>query len=333
MKNSIYLFVIFLCGCAFFSPAPPEKYSYINDSELLADAQKNFQILPKGLINEKKLGERIKLGKKLFFEEKLSLNGTISCNSCHRLDNFGVDNLQASPGHNGQFGTRNSPTVYNSVLNFTQFWDGRSKDLESAVLEQLLNPLKHGLKSHAHILQKIDDQDYRNLFNDAFPGEKENFTTANVAKAIATFQKTLLTPSAFDDYLEGEIKALSWKQKAGLKKFIEIGCINCHGGVLLGGSSFEKLGKVNDFRTLDLGRFEVTKSQKEQRVFKVPTLRNIEKTSPYLHDGSNFKLKSVIEIMAKHQLGKTLSHDDAEEIESFLASLTAKKVPRKFYLQ
>ena len=167
---------------------------------------------------------------------------------------IGVDNLQASPGHNGKFETRNSPTVYNAALSFTQFWDGRSEDLESTALEHFLDPLKHGLKSHTHILQKIDDQDYRNLFNDAFPNEKKNFTTANVAKAIATFQRTLLTPSVFDDYLKGDTKALSWKQKAGLKKFIEIGCINCHGGTLLGGSSFEKMGKADDFRTLDLGR-------------------------------------------------------------------------------
>ncbi len=268
--------------------------------------------------------EQVALGKKLYFETALSSNGTISCNSCHKLDNFGVDNEATSLGHNGKRGGRNSPTSLNSHLNFVQFWDGRAKDLADQAKGPILNPVEHGVKDAKEAMEKINTSEYAALFKKAFPKDKKPMTWDNLAIAIGEFEKTLTTPSRFDDYLNGEITALNQQERKGLQTFIEIGCTSCHLGEGLGGTMYQKLGLVKDYPTKDTGRHEVTGKRRDKFKFKVPGLRNITKTPPYFHDGSIKKLDKAIELMAEHQIGKVLTKEEVSNISAFLSSLEAK---------
>ncbi len=297
------------------------------DRELLQSAKEVFMPLPKSLIDQEAQGDLISLGKKLYFEQALSASGTISCNSCHKLDQYGVDNEATSLGHDGRRGGRNSPTVYNAALNFVQFWDGRARDLEEQALGPLLNPIEHGLKDEAQVLKILGQKNYKELFTKAFKkSEAEAFHFKNVGVAIAAFEKTLLTPSRFDDYLEGNHEALNALEKKGLKKFMETGCTTCHQGVGIGGDSFQLLGQANKYETKDEGRFAVTKDPQDKFVFKVPSLRNASKTSPYFHDGSIKTLEEAIRVMGHHQLDVTLSEEDIQEIKAFITSLEAKSL-------
>jgi cytochrome c peroxidase len=298
------------------------------DLQIQKKAQTIFSPLPKSMIDASKEKIKIELGQKLYFEKKLSINNTISCNSCHMVDKFGVDNEVTSPGHDGTRGGRNSPTVYNAALNFRHFWDGRAKDLAAQAIGPILNPIEHGLKSKKDALEKINTPEYLALFKKSFPGEKKSFTYNNVGHAIAAFEKTLLTPSRFDDYLEGDVHALSNKERKGLKRFMEVGCTSCHSGAGLGGDKYQKIGSIKVYPTKDKGRFEITKKRRDKFKFKVPILRNVTKTAPYLHDGSISSLSETIKIMGEYQLGVELTKVDIEEIEAFLESLEAKKLPK-----
>lgn len=298
------------------------------DYKLQKNATEIFGKLPESLIDKKRDLAKIELGKKLYFEKKLSINNTISCNSCHMLDKHGVDNEITSPGHDGTRGTRNSPTVYNAALNFKQFWDGRASDLAEQAIGPILNPIEHGLSSEKDALEKINSKEYISLFKRAFPNQKEAFTYKNVGVAIGDFEKTLITPSRFDDYLAGDIHALSFQERRGLKKYIQNGCTSCHSGAGLGGTMFQKFGLIKKYPTRDLGRYEVTKKRRDKYKFKVPSLRNVSKTAPYLHDGSIASLDKVIEIMFEYQLGKEASKHDIADIKAFLTSLEAKKLPK-----
>ena len=273
-----------------------------------------------------KFSDRIELGKKLYFEKKLSANGTLSCNSCHNLDNYGVDNEPTSPGFDGTRGGRNSPTVYNSAIHLAQFWDGRAKDVEEQALGPLLNPIEHGLKDKKQTMKILADAGYKPLFKKAFKGYKYPFTFKNIGKAIGAFEKTLMTPTRFDDFLAGDTSILSSSEKRGLSKFIEVGCVNCHNGMGIGGETYQKLGLEVPYPTQDKGRFDVTKDEDDMHVFKVPSLRNVVKTYPYFHDGHVKSLTQAIKIMGKHQLNAKLSNREISDIKSFLGSLTAKEL-------
>ncbi|MCB9092370.1 MAG: c-type cytochrome [Halobacteriovoraceae bacterium] len=298
------------------------------DQELHTEALDYFKPLPDSLIDVEKNAKLIALGKKLYFENKLSLNDTISCNSCHKLDQFGVDHNPTSPGHDGTKGGRNSPTVYNAALHFAQFWDGRAKDVEDQATKPILNPIEHGFNDADKAFAKINNSEYQKLFIEAFNGDKKAFKFENIGVAIGAFERTLLTPSRFDDYLKGDLNALSEKEKKGLRKFINIGCTACHDGVGIGGGQFQMLGAVEEYPTKDLGRFDITKEEDDKFLFKVPGLRNIAETGPYLHDGSISSLDEMIKIMGKHQLGEDIKQEDIDLIKSFLRSLTAKELPR-----
>jgi cytochrome c peroxidase len=295
-----------------------------HDQEVLKSAQGFFSPIPSTMIDKEKHKDMITLGKKLYLEKKLSANGTISCNSCHKLDNFGVDNEPTSPGHDGTRGGRNSPTSFNAALNFKQFWDGRAKDLADQAGGPILNPIEHGLKSEKEALAKINEAEYIAMFKKAFPKAKEPMTYKNLTEAIAAFEKTLMTPSRFDAYLAGDIAALNAQERKGLEKFVSVGCIQCHSGQGLGGTSFQKLGLVKPYKTKDMGRYEVTKKRRDKFKFKVPLLRNIEKTAPYFHDGSIKTLDEAITVMAEYQLGKELAKEDVSDIKAFLGSLTGE---------
>lgn len=294
---------------------------------LLEDAKTYFSPLPASMIDAKKNADLIELGHKLYMEKKLSRSGTISCNSCHQLDNFGVDNEKTSPGHDGTRGGRNSPTVYNAALNFKQFWDGRAKDLQEQALGPLLNPIEHGLKDAAEVEKILSTDEYSKMFKKAFPGDKKPVKFANVGLAIEAFEKTLLTPSRFDDYLNGDYSALNEQEKRGLGAYMDANCVSCHAGPNLGGSMFRKMGFVKAYKTEDKGVFEVSKKKRDEFKFKVPSLRNITKTGPYLHDGSIKTLDETIAIMGEYQLGVKLSKQEIADIKAFLAATTAKKLP------
>jgi cytochrome c peroxidase len=286
-----------------------------------------FMPLPDSIIDEKKNATLIKLGRMLYMDPRLSVNDKISCNSCHQLNKFGVDNEPTSPGHEGKRGNRNSPTTLNAALHIAQFWDGRAQDVEEQALGPILNPVEMGMPTDEGVaviskLKKIDE--YKDLFPQAFKDEKEPFTYTNVGKAIGAFERTLLTPSRFDDYLKGDKDALTANEKRGLKKFVHMGCATCHNGVAIGGNSFKKLGLVEPFETADMGRYEVTGIETDKQVFKVPSLRNITKTGPYFHDGSVETLDEAIRLMAKHQLGQQVGDGFIRDVKAFLGSLTWK---------
>lgn len=292
---------------------------------LLEQAKESFSPLPKSVINQHKQAALIHLGEKLYFEKKLSMNDKISCNSCHKLDQFGVDNEPTSPGHDGTRGERNSPTVYNAALNFVQFWDGRAADLAEQAIGPILNPIEHGLPNEEAAIAKISTEEYQELFKKGFVGQASPLTYKNIGVAIEAFEKTLLTPSRFDDYLEGTEYVLTNTEKRGLKKFIQVGCVSCHNGPGIGGNSYQLIGAVNEYETKDLGRFNVTKKPEDQKFFKVPSLRNVVHTGPYFHDGKISTIEEAVRLMGHHQLGVELSENDISEIVSFLGTLTGKK--------
>ena len=284
-----------------------------------------FEPLPTAIIDKEKNAALIKLGKKLYLEPRLSINDQISCNSCHRLDNFGVDSQATSPGHEGKRGGRNSPTSMNAALHIAQFWDGRAKDVEEQALGPILNPIEMGMPNEDAVVNKLKKiEEYKALFAEAFKNEKDPIQYKNVGKAIGAFERTLLTPSRFDDFLNGDETALNDSEKRGLQKFVHMGCATCHNGVALGGNSYKKIGLVKPYETKDMGRFEITGLEIDKKVFKVPSLRNITKTAPYFHDGSVATLDEAIEEMAEHQLGREVGSGFISDIKAFLGSLTSK---------
>ena len=296
---------------------------------LLKRAKRDFAPLPEKMPDsENDTSERIALGKKLFFDKRLSINDSQSCASCHRLeDGFaGVDNLPTSPGARGENGTRNSPTVLNAGWQSSQFWDGRADDLVEQAKGPILNLIEMGMPDEATVVKKIQAiQEYQSAFVTAFPSSKPAVTYQNIAEAIAAFERTLRTPSRFDDFLNGDLKALSQAEQQGLKTFIKLDCRQCHDGVLLGGETFEELGKKRPYENQsDQGVYEVSKDEDDRMVFKVASLRNVALTAPYFHDGKIATLAEAVRAMAWLQLKKKLSDQQVDDIISFLKALTDK---------
>lgn len=302
------------------------------DKELLENAQAIFKPLPATAekADNKLTPEKIALGKMLYYDTRLSKTGNNSCNSCHNLSTFGVDNLPTSKGDAGKFGTRNSPTVLNAATHDFQFWDGRAKDVEEQAGMPVLNPVEMAMPSKDFVVKKLKGiTEYQELFKSAFPDEKDALTYANMEKAIGAFERTLITPSAFDKYLGGDVQALNADERAGLKQFITVGCNQCHVGSNLGGNMFQKFGLYTDYRPLtnskgtDNGKMDITKQASDKDIFKVPGMRNVAKTQPYFHDGSVTDLKDAVRIMGKTQLNKDLTEAQINSIVTFLNTLTA----------
>jgi cytochrome c peroxidase len=290
------------------------------------DIKRFFEPLPESIIDEEKNAALIKLGKTLYLDPRLSVNDKIACNSCHQLDNYGVDSEPTSPGHDNKRGGRNSPTTMNAALHIAQFWDGRASDVEEQALGPILNPIEMGMPNKGAVVAKLKAIDeYQTLFVEAFPNQEFPFNYNNIGVAIGAFERTLLTPSRFDDYLKGDEDALNEEELNGLDRFIKAGCVTCHNGVVIGGNSYKKIGLVEPYETDDMGRYEVTQIEGDKKVFKVPSLRNIAKTGPYFHDGSVATLDEAIRLMAKHQLGKDVDAEFVEEVKAFLGSLTGKE--------
>ncbi len=266
----------------------------------------------------------IDLGRMLYHEPRLSKGGDLSCSSCHALDAWGVDGEVTSPGHQGARGDRNSPTSYNAALHVAQFWDGREPDVEAQAKGPILNPIEMAMPDAATVeavLRGIPG--YRSAFAAAFPGQPEPVTYDNLATAIGAFERGLVTPSPFDAYLAGS-GSLSDAQARGLDLFVSTGCAGCHNGVGVGGASYWKLGQVHPYDDDDPGRFAVTGVEADRQVFKAPSLRNVEKTGPWFHDGSVATLEDAVGKMAWHQLGQELTPEQTADVVAFLGSLTGE---------
>lgn len=317
--------ILSLTGCS----AMQDLFNPITetDKKLLEESTLNFEPLPMMRTDSSEVSKaRVELGKKLYLDPALSINNQISCNTCHQLDNYGVDNQATSLGHDGKRGERNSPTTYNAFLHIAQFWDGRAKDVEEQALGPILNPVEMGLPDEKVLLKKLQaSNDYLQEFKQAFPSDKKPVKFRNIGIAIGAFERTLVTPSRFDEYLRGDIRALNSTERQGLRKFTELGCVSCHNGVAIGGGMYQKLGAVEEYpNNKDLGLYEITKNEDDKYFFKVPSLRNVAKTGPWFHDGSISDLKEAIKIMGRFQLGIELSEEDVDDMHAFLESLTGE---------
>jgi cytochrome c peroxidase len=268
----------------------------------------------------------VELGKKLYFDPRLSKSGFISCNSCHNLSMGGTDNLPTSIGDRWHEGPINAPTVLNSSMNLAQFWDGRAKDLKAQAGGPIANPGEMGF-THKLAVDVLDSiPAYKAEFKKVFG--KDQIDIDMVTTSIAAFEETLVTPdSRFDKWLKGDKKALTKTELAGYKLFKDSGCTACHYGPAVGGSSFQKMGLVAEYDTKNKaqGVAGLTGKDADRMKFKVPTLRNVEMTYPYFHDGAAWTLEEAVDIMGKLQLGRTYSKEETEEIVAFLKTLTGKQ--------
>ncbi len=270
--------------------------------------------------------EKINLGRMLYYEPRLSKSQKISCNSCHGLSTYGVDSQPTSEGHKGQKGDRNSPTVYNSAGHFAQFWDGRAADVEEQAKGPVLNPVEMAMPGGKQVIAVLKSiPEYVAAFKKAFPDDRDPVTYDNMAKAIGAFERKLVTPARWDKFLKGDQAALTEEEKIGFTTYMTAGCQACHAGALLGGNLYQKLGLVKPYPDAsDPGRAKVTKSAADRMFFKVPSLRNIEKTGPYFHNGRVAALDQAVAHMAEYQLGKPLSETEVRSIVAFLKSLTGE---------
>jgi cytochrome c peroxidase len=313
---------VFAFGCSQAPPAsaPASSQAQAPRTDLFAPLPES---IPGGVTASQAL---VDLGRMLYYDPRLSKSQQISCNSCHALDQYGVDSQPTSDGHKGQMGTRNSPTVYNAALHIAQFWDGRAPDVEAQAKGPVLNPVEMAMASEQVVVRVLQSMpEYVEAFGQAFPGEAQPMTYDNMAKAIGAFERRLMTPSRFDAFVKGDLTALTPDERTGFDLFVSAGCPACHAGALLGADSFQRLGAVKAYpRTDDAGRFDVTKSEADRFVFKVPSLRNIEKTGPYFHDGRVASLEDAIRQMGEYQLGKPLGDAEVRQIVVFLKTLTGR---------
>jgi cytochrome c peroxidase len=311
------------------SIAPAEE----NDAQLLKDAQGVFEPLPKDMATPKSriMPERVDLGRKLFFDPRISDDGTVSCARCHQPALYGTDGLEKSLGVHSKINPRNSPTVLNAALQFKAHWRGDRENVEDQAHQALIGPPSFGNADYAAAIARLKAiPGYSEMFKKAFPAEVDPVTADNWGQAIGAYERTLVTPSLFDDFLGGKTETLSVAQRQGLRTFIDLGCADCHNGSGVGGGTFEKFGVASDYwkqtdsREIDKGRFDVTKDPADMYVFKVPSLRNVAMTPPYFHDGSVRELADAVGIMGKVQLGQDLSNQQIGEIIAFLQSLTGE---------
>ncbi|WP_415757735.1 cytochrome-c peroxidase [Pseudomonas sp. LT1P18] len=272
---------------------------------------------------------KVELGRQLFNETRLSVNGSLSCASCHRLENGGADNKAFSIGFNGAPVTINTPSVFNSSLNFRQFWNGRADTLETQVHGVVQSPSEMG-SNWEHVVEVLTAEPaYQASFANAYP---DGVTMDNVQNALATYERTLISAnSRFDQYLMGDTDILTRDEKYGYQRFKEYGCIACHQGVNIGGNMYQKFGVMGDYfqkrgnpTEADLGRYLVTKDEEDRNVFKVPSLRNVAVTAPYFHDGSAKTLEDAVDVMFTFQLGRVPSAEDKTLIIKFLKTLTGE---------
>lgn len=313
--------VLALAACATPTPTPEPEVTFnmamLNQFGTLPEeaAPTGYELTP----------EIIDLGRMLYYEPRLSVNGQMSCNTCHPLNTYGMDGLRFSFGHAGDPVGRNSPTSYNAALHVAQFWDGRAADVEAQAKGPILAGGEMGMPNSDFVVGVLKEiPGYLPLFEAAFPDDSDPINYDNVGTAIGAFERKLITPGRFDLLLAGDESAFNDAEKRGLALFVSTGCASCHTGPLLGGTMYAKLGAAESFAGSDLGRFNVTGEEADKYVFKVPSLRNIGQTGPYLHDGSIPTLEDMVRIMVRHQLGKELEDDEINDMVLFLRALTGE---------
>jgi cytochrome c peroxidase len=303
------------------------------DDELLKQARQVFGPLPQAMSSEKNpiTPEKVSLGKILFYETRISVDGTVSCARCHPFGLYAADGLKKSIGNNGKLNPRNAPTILNAAGQISVHWIGNRVDVEDQARQSVTGPPSFGMPSNEAVEKKLKEiKGYAALFRKAFPEEANPVSVENFAKAVGAFERTLVTPSRFDSFLKGDMAALDGQEKKGLKTYMQAECTMCHSGPYAGGQMYDKFGIVEPYwkytksESIDEGRYVVTKNEGDKYVFKVPILRNVAKTPPYFHDGSVDKLEDAVWIMGKIQLGKDLSQVQVGEIVVFLKSLTGK---------
>jgi cytochrome c peroxidase len=308
------------------------------EAPLMEKVHQVFKPLPQNMATEEFPidATRVALGRKLFFDPRLSLDGTVSCATCHRPALYGTDALPKSIGAEHRLNARNAPTVLNAALQFKAHWIGDRQNVEEQAIKSLTGHASFGNPDPATVIQKIKAlSGYEEEFKQAFSNEPEPVKPENWGKAIGAYERTLVTPSPFDAFLKGNAKALSPQAQHGLKTFIDLGCASCHNGVGIGGSSFQKFGVFEDYwkqtgsQPIDEGRFTATKEPADKYVFKVPNLRNVAMTPPYFHDGSVATLPQAVRVMGKVQLGRELTDQEVHDLVDFLNSLTGKQ-PENF---
>jgi cytochrome c peroxidase len=297
------------------------------ESENMAPARRGDPVNP--LVPKRAFdAAKVALGERLFHDRRLSADGRISCSSCHDPKRGGTDQSKVSAGVRGQQTQNNAPTVFNATYDAALYWDGRARDLREQALRALSDPLEMG-ETSTTLAQKLGhDETYRAEFQRAYPTEGVRVET--IADAIARFEESLVTPDApFDRYLRGEEHALEPTEQAGYQLFLDLGCGDCHFGPALGGRSFQLMGKKRDYfgdrggeTDADLGRYRVTRDERDRHRFKVPTLRNVALTFPYFHDGSTSSLVDAVNTMARCELGRALTAEQTGKIVKFLESLT-----------
>lgn len=333
MRKHLLLGLLFcglLISCKNKKENTPDEPEMEDGYELLSKAQTFFQPISSVDMPEPD-PEKVELGKYLYFDTRLSGEGNISCNSCHNLKTYGVDNERFSPGDApGTVGGRNSPTVFHAALHQMQFWDGRADDVEEQAGGPILNPLEHNIKDEQQLVDRLKKVDlYQDLFAKAFTDDKDPITFENLTLAIGAFERTLIPEGRFDKYLEGDESALNSQEKRGLDIFIESGCITCHSGVALGGQMLQKFGLYHDYwkhtksEDVDLGLFDISEKESDKYFFKVPGLRNITHTAPYFHDGAIDDLAEAVRIMGKLQRNVDLEENEIADITAFFESLSS----------
>ena len=279
--------------------------------------------------------KKVQLGKKLFLDPILSKDNTLSCQSCHKLQDNGADKIPYTEGIHGEKGVFNTPTVYNAAYNFRQFWDGRAKNLKDQALKPISNPVEMGNTVEKAIHDLKADPVYLSMFNEIY---NDGITEKNLAEVLAEFEKALITPnSSFDKYLRGDNEALTNQEKKGYHLFKTKGCISCHNGINIGGNLYNKFGIYQDAHSKELGRYNQTKKEEDKYVFKVPSLRNVAITAPYMHDGRFKSLDEIIDFYSEglvysdyvhplmknvRQEGVQLNDEDKAALKSFLLTLT-----------
>ena len=303
------------------------------DEGLLKKATQIFGPLPRVIVSEKNpvTPEKVELGRILFYETRISVDGTINCAKCHPIGLYAADGLRKAVGNHCKINPRNSPTLFNAAGQISAHWIGNRTDVEDQARQSVIGPPSFGMPSYETVESRLRNiKGYTDLFKKAFPGQNDPITVDNFGKAVGAFERTLVTPSPFDAFLAGSKEAVNEEEKRGLKTFIEVGCDMCHSGASVGGQMYQKFGLMEPYwkytrsEEIDEGRYTVTKKEMDKYVFKVPMLRNVAKTSPYFHDGSVDTLEDAERIMAKIQLGKDLTKSQLEDIASFLKSLSGR---------
>jgi cytochrome c peroxidase len=301
--------------------------------DLRGQAQQVFKPLPTAMTSADNpiTPDKVALGRLLFFEPRVSVDGTVSCSRCHEPFLYATDALAKPIGAEHRVNPRNAPTVLNAALQISSHWRGDRKDVEDQATKALTGAASFGNPSFDVAMARLKAiPGYARMFAKAFPDQADPVTPDNWGKAIGAYERTLVTPSPFDAYLHGDDGALSADAKTGLQEFLQVGCAGCHNGAGVGGGMYQKFGLVEEYwkatgsAAIDKGRFDVTKEPADMYVFKVPSLRNVAMTPPYFHDGSVSTLSQAVRIMARVQLGKTLDDEQVTHLVAFLDSLTGK---------